>query len=191
MGTFFLFSFISFFLFCFPAKHIDPHYVKSPLPGSGAAPNSNSRPSSRSGSLKGLKGHGFLSLLLCCTFGAGSFLDNSDKSAVFSRHRKKNNTSTNNRHSRASTTTASTSGEKPSSTPAKSPTLPKICTSPTELAHFDNSRSSTDQQQDSPDTQFTSATPRSIPPQSPEVTVVYIFKKKTNRQLLCMCQTIA
>lgn len=157
--------------------------MKSPLPGSGAAPNSNSRPSSRSGSLKGLKGHGFLSLLLCCTFGAGSFLDNSDKSAVFSRHRKKNNTSTNNRHSRASTTTASTSGEKPSSTPAKSPTLPKICTSPTELAHFDNSRSSTDQQQDSPDTQFTSATPRSIPPQSPEVTVVYIFKKKTSRRL--------
>ena len=159
-------------IFCV-AKHADPHYVKSPLPGGGAPPNGTSRPASRTGSMKGLKGNGFLSLLLCCTVGAGSFLDNSDKSAVFSRHRKKNSKN-NNRHSRASTTTASTSGEKGPAI-AKSPTLPKIFTSPTDLAHFDPARASTDQQ-DSPDTNFTSATPRSIPPQSPEV-----------NWLLCCC----
>lgn len=171
----------------------DPHHVKSPLPGTNTTShsnnNNNSRPASRTGSFKGpLKGGGFLSLLLCCTFGAGSLLDNSDKSApFFTRHRKKNNNN-NNRHSHTSTTTSSSADirspvvEKniaPSSSPSPPtcpPALPKILTHPTDLANFSSSAaaaaattsttSSPDQQEDPP---ITSATPRSIPPQSPDV----------------------
>lgn len=58
-------------------KQVDPEYVKSPIRSS----NGNSRPSS-TGSLKPFQKGGFLSLLLCCTVGAGSFLDNSDKSSI-------------------------------------------------------------------------------------------------------------
>lgn len=158
----------------------DPHHVKSPLSGTNPSHsnnnNNNSRPASRTGSFKGpfkSGGGGLISLLLCCTFGAGSLLDNSDKSAFFSRHRKKNN----NRHS-TSADTHSPVVEKnnisPSSSPSpptSAPALPKIFTHPTDLAHFSSSAaatssSPTDQQEDPP---VTSATPCSIPPQSPDV----------------------
>ncbi|CDS12650.1 Putative Phosphatase PSR1 [Lichtheimia ramosa] len=73
----------------------DPHHVKSPLPN---------RPASRAGSLKARKG-GFLSLLFCCTFGAGSLLDNSDKSSSIWHRNKK-------RYSRGSTTMTCSTSEK-------------------------------------------------------------------------------
>lgn len=182
----------------------DPHHVKSPLPGTNTTSHSNnSRPASRTGSFKGpLKGGGFLSLLLCCTFGAGSLLDNSDKSApFFTRHRKKNNNN-NNRHSHTSTT-ASTDIRSPvvekNITPSSSsspspptcpPALPKILTHPTDLANFSSSSSSSaaaaattspDQQEDPP---VTSATPRSLPPQSPDVgsSAVYWGRKEKGRE---------
>lgn len=118
----------------------------------------------RSGSRAGSwKNGGFLSLLFCCTFGAGHLLDNGDKPSAFSRHKRKSN-----RHSRASTATASTDGrsaEKPVVDKA-GPNLPKIYTSPTELARFEPAAG---QEAGGPDTGVTSATPRSMPPQSPEV----------------------
>ncbi|CDS13226.1 hypothetical protein LRAMOSA05404 [Lichtheimia ramosa] len=163
----------------------DPHHVKSPLSGTNPSHsnnNNNSRPASRTGSFKGpfkSGGGGLISLLLCCTFGAGSLLDNSDKSAFFSRHRKKNN----NRHS-TSADTHSPVVEKnnisPSSSPSpptSAPALPKIFTHPTDLAHFSSSAaatssSPTDQQEDPP---VTSATPCSIPPQSPDGQIMWLL----------------
>ncbi|KAF7721052.1 hypothetical protein EC973_005517 [Apophysomyces ossiformis] len=147
------------------AKPINPEYVKSPV----LSASDSNRPNSRSGSLKasfGSKG-GFLSLLLCCTVGAGSFLDNSDKSSVLQTKR-------NNRHSRASTTTTTgASGkmvEKSVLVPfpevkneQKSPGVPKINTnvateSPSPAIEEETSR----------DSEVTSATPVSAPQSSPE-----------------------
>ncbi|KAL1931643.1 hypothetical protein VTP01DRAFT_9786 [Rhizomucor pusillus] len=68
-------------------KNIDPEYVKSPPP-------SGSRPASRAASLKsslGSKSSGFLSLLLCCTAGAGSLLDNGDKPSSIIKQRRQSN----------------------------------------------------------------------------------------------------
>lgn len=64
-------------------KQVDPEYVKSPIQS-----NSNSSRPSSTGSLKAFQKGGFLSLLLCCTAGAGSFLDNSDKSSLGKKSRK-------------------------------------------------------------------------------------------------------
>ncbi|KAL0083012.1 HAD-like domain-containing protein [Phycomyces blakesleeanus] len=68
-------------------QHVDPEYVKSPL-----SPTESDRPASRA-SLKQSFGSksGFLSLLLCCTVGAGSFLDNGDKPSVLNLKKNNNN----------------------------------------------------------------------------------------------------
>ncbi|KAG0163236.1 hypothetical protein DFQ28_000260 [Apophysomyces sp. BC1034] len=148
------------------SKHINPEYVKSPLP----ATSDSSRPNSRSGSLKasfGSKG-GFLSLLLCCTVGAGSFLDNSDKSSGLQGKRG-------NRHSRASTTTTTgTSGRIvdkavpvpfPDSKNEQKPSgVPKINTSVTANVPLP----AVVEQEASGDSDVTSATPVSAPQSSPE-----------------------
>ncbi|KAI9475877.1 MAG: HAD-like domain-containing protein [Benjaminiella poitrasii] len=81
-------------------KQIDPEYVKSPLPPIQPT-TSNNRPSSTmtsrhgsgSGSMKPFHKNGFLSLLLCCTVGAGSFLDNSDKSSLTKKNSGSNRNS--------------------------------------------------------------------------------------------------
>ncbi|KAG2198447.1 hypothetical protein INT47_004434 [Mucor saturninus] len=75
-------------------KQVDPEYVKSPLPIQSN--DTNNRPSSTttngtpSGSVKPFQKGGFLSLLLCCTVGAGSFLDNSDKSSISNSKKNRN-----------------------------------------------------------------------------------------------------
>ncbi|KAG0757793.1 hypothetical protein G6F24_010242 [Rhizopus arrhizus] len=74
-------------------KQIDPEYVKSPVQLQQQQQQSNhasGSSSSRSSSLKAFQKGGFLSLLLCCTVGAGSFLDNSNKSSL---NNKKNRNS--------------------------------------------------------------------------------------------------
>jgi RNA polymerase II subunit A small phosphatase-like protein len=60
-------------------NQVDPEYVKSPIQSSN-----RSRPSS----LKAFQKGGFLSLLLCCTAGAGSLLDNSDKSSLGKKNKR-------------------------------------------------------------------------------------------------------
>ncbi|KAG1048857.1 hypothetical protein G6F46_006353 [Rhizopus delemar] len=72
-------------------KQIDPEYVKSPVQQQQQQSNhASGSSSSRSSSLKAFQKGGFLSLLLCCTVGAGSFLDNSNKSTL---NNKKNRNS--------------------------------------------------------------------------------------------------
>lgn len=76
-------------------KQVDPEYVKSPLPIQSN--DNNNRASSTAtgtptGSVKPFQKGGFLSLLLCCTVGAGSFLDNSDKSSISNSKKNRNST---------------------------------------------------------------------------------------------------
>ncbi|KAL9548611.1 hypothetical protein MBANPS3_005606 [Mucor bainieri] len=130
-------------------KQVDPEYVKSPLPAESNNNNSNhgNRPSSTAtsrnagnngsgtGSVKPFQKGGFLSLLLCCTVGAGSFLDNSDKSSSLSQQKKHAN-----RNSRAS---SQQTKEKTSSSPVESSNnkvipVPPIITNPTELDNLSN-----------------------------------------------------
>ncbi|KAI8059997.1 HAD-like domain-containing protein [Gilbertella persicaria] len=80
-------------------KQVDPDYVKSPLPPRPSSENnrpSSTSTSSRGGSLKPFQKGGFLSLLLCCTVGASSFLDNSDKSSLQNKKNRSSRTSLQN-----------------------------------------------------------------------------------------------
>ncbi|KAI9257556.1 HAD-like domain-containing protein [Helicostylum pulchrum] len=77
-------------------KQVDPEYVKSPLPIQSNDSNNNRASSTTTGtptgSVKPFQKGGFLSLLLCCTVGAGSFLDNSDKSSISNSKKNRNST---------------------------------------------------------------------------------------------------
>ncbi|EPB84854.1 hypothetical protein HMPREF1544_08356 [Mucor circinelloides 1006PhL] len=130
-------------------KQVDPEYVKSPLPAeSNNNSNHGNRPSSTAtsrnagsngggtGSVKPFQKGGFLSLLLCCTVGAGSFLDNSDKSSSLSQQKKHAN-----RNSRASSqqTKEKTSSSAVESSNNKVIPVPPIITNPTELDNLSNS----------------------------------------------------
>ncbi|CEP18023.1 hypothetical protein [Parasitella parasitica] len=132
-------------------KKVDPEYVKSPLASESNNSNNSNRASSTAtsrnaansggtGSVKPFQKGGFLSLLLCCTVGAGSFLDNSDKSSL--SHQKKNS----NRHSRAS---SQQTKEKTTVESNKVIPVPPIITNPTELddlsnpSNFDNAAAAT------------------------------------------------
>ncbi|KAI8643242.1 HAD-like domain-containing protein [Parasitella parasitica] len=121
-------------------KQVDPEYVKSPLATESNNSNNSNRASSTAtsrnaansggtSSVKPFQKGGFLSLLLCCTVGAGSFLDNSDKSSL--SHQKKNS----NRHSRAS---SQQTKEKTTVESNKVIPVPPIITNPTELDNLSN-----------------------------------------------------
>ncbi|OBZ85131.1 Uncharacterized protein C2F7.02c [Choanephora cucurbitarum] len=112
-------------------KQVDPEYVKSPLPirqTNENKPSSTATSSRGSSSLKPFQKGGFLSLLLCCTVGAGSFLDNSDKSSL------NNKKTSHHRSSRASSLQ--------NTTKEKTPPL-QIVTNPTELDNLSSSSTTT------------------------------------------------
>ncbi|KAF7722931.1 hypothetical protein EC973_002563 [Apophysomyces ossiformis] len=142
-------------------KYIDPEYIRLPLPTS-------SRPTAKTGSLKASlrSKSNFLSLLLCCTVGAGTYLDNDDKSSA---HAKRNK-----RSSRTNTTEASTTdiklNEKPSSlppTPLQEKTnLPNTNASALPIINTANLHSTSEDNDNEPTTP--AATPASIPQASHE-----------------------
>ncbi|KAI9027295.1 HAD-like domain-containing protein [Phycomyces nitens] len=131
-------------------QHVDPEYVKSPL-----SPTESDRPASRA-SLKQSFGSksGFLSLLLCCTVGAGSFLDNSDKSSVM-------NAKKNPRKVEKATSVPEIKSPSPP-TPTVVTALPKIITQPSALDVMAS--------QQEPPEPISAETPLSAPLQSPETT---------------------
>ncbi|KAG0167161.1 hypothetical protein DFQ28_006242 [Apophysomyces sp. BC1034] len=138
-------------------KYIDPEYIKLPLPAS-------SHPTSRTSSLKAsIRSKGsFLSLLLCCTVGAGTYLDNDDKSSA---HNKRNK-----RHGRTSTAAASTADSKQPEKPSPLPPTPlqdrtNISTAATILPIINTTDLHTTSEENDPE----AATPASIPQSSHEI----------------------
>lgn len=187
-------------------KVVDPEYVKSPLstqqavaadnrPASTTTSRNAGSSSSRSGrSVKPFQKGGFLSLLLCCTVGSGSFLDNSDKSS-FANSKKTQLQQQTNRNSRASSKEKQPNVDKviqPNTTITNTAIIPPaIITNPADLNHLsttnnnntnnNNNASENETSADNATGNIESTSPISLPPQtSPVGPVVWLLPPLAN-----------
>ena len=163
-------------------KQVDPEYVKSPLPPQS---DNTNRPASTSTSrsVKPFQKGGFLSLLLCCTVGSGSFLDNSDKSSVANSKKNINRNSRASLKDKQTTHVDNTKVIQPIVPSHTTTTPPTIITNQTDLDHLSatnavavaKSNGANDVEANTNNVESTS--PVSLPPQTSPV----VKKKKKNR----------